>query len=233
MPSVSCYNLTKNFGGFSALSDVSLELPDGKIIGLLGPNGSGKTTLLKIFAGLTHPTSGEVLISGVSPSPETKKTVSYLPDRMIFSPTDRVSDCVSYYADFWKDFDAAHAHELFAMLNIDEKMKLKALSKGNQDKVSLILSISRRASLYLLDEPIGGVDPSARDFIIHTMLNRVNPDATTIISTHLIHDIEPILDGFIFLGNGRIIMSGDAREVRESSGKTLDELFREVFGYVY
>ena len=228
-PAVRCYGLTKKYGSTPALSDVSIELPAGKIIGLLGPNGSGKTTLIKILAGLLRPTSGEVKIYGTPPGEETKAVVSYLPERMYFNPGMRVEECIRLFRDFYRDFDEKRAREMLLVLGVPTKAKLKTLSKGTKEKVQLVLVMSRRAKLYLLDEPIGGVDPAARDYILHTIVTAYEPGSTVVISTHLIRDVEPILDGFVFIGGGYVVMSGEAEAVRADSGKTLDELFREVF----
>ena len=228
-PSVACYGLTKSYSGNFALSGVNLELPRGKIIGLLGPNGSGKTTLVKILAGLLQPTSGTVLVEGLEPGADTKALVSYLPERTYFNPGMRVSECVRMFEDFYDDFDRERALGLLSVLGVPHTAKLKTLSKGTREKVQLVLVMSRHAKLYLLDEPIGGVDPASREYIIDTILRSRDPDATIVLSTHLIRDVEDILDGFVFLGGGQVIISGDAAEARARHGKTLDELFREVF----
>lgn len=229
VPAAACYGLTKTYGGGFALNDVNLELPKGKIIGLLGPNGSGKTTLIKILAGILQPTSGEVLIDGIEPGRETKAIVSYLPERTYFDMGMKVSACVAMFRDFFADFDESRALAMLASLGVPLGAKMKTLSKGTREKVQLVLVMSRRAKLYLLDEPIGGVDPAARDYIMNTILTAFEPDATVVLSTHLIRDVEPILDGFIFLGGGYVLRSGDADTARQESGKSLDELFREVF----
>ena len=228
-PAVGCYGLTKRYGAVEALSDVSVELPAGKIIGLLGPNGSGKTTLIKILAGLLTPTAGEVRICGEEPGVSTKAMVSYLPERMYFDPGMKVKECIDLFRDFYADFDEGRAMGMLSVLGVPLDRKLKTLSKGTKEKVQLVLVMSRRARLYLLDEPIGGVDPAARDFILSTIVAAHDPGATVLISTHLIRDVEPVLDGFVFLGGGRCVMSGEAEAVRRESGKSLDELFREVF----
>jgi len=229
IPAVGCYGLTKRFGETEALSELSVELPAGKIIGLLGPNGSGKTTFIKILAGLLTPTAGEARICGEVPGVSTKAMVSYLPERMYFDPGMRVRECVGLFRDFYKDFDESRAVGMLSALSVPMDRKLKTLSKGTKEKVQLVLVMSRRAKLYLLDEPIGGVDPAARDYILSTIVAAHDPGATVLISTHLIRDVEPVLDGFLFLGGGRCVMSGEAEAVRCESGKTLDELFREVF----
>ena len=229
LPAVGCYGLTKVYGSYPALEGLGIELPAGGIIGLLGPNGSGKTTLIKILAGLLTPTAGEVRIYGQTPGVATKAMVSYLPERMYFDPGMKVEECVGLFRDFYADFDEGRARAMLGVLNVPLDRKLKTLSKGTKEKVQLVLVMSRRAKLYLLDEPIGGVDPAARDFILSTIVAAHDPGATVVISTHLIRDVEPILDGFVFLGGGRCVMSGEAEAVRKGSGKTLDELFREVF----
>ncbi|MBQ2725421.1 MAG: ABC transporter ATP-binding protein [Clostridia bacterium] len=226
---IQCYSLAKTYGSTPALRDISLELPQGKIIGLLGPNGSGKTTLLKILAGVLQPTSGTALIGGIAPGPVTKAHTSYLPDRCTFDRAMRVDECVKMTADFFADFDTLRAQSMLADLEIPMHAKLKTLSKGTLEKVQLILAMSRQADLYLLDEPIGGVDPAARDYILRTVIENHRPGSTVLISTHLIHDVEPILDGFAFVAGGVVIMSGDAGHAREEHGKSLDEIFRDIF----
>ena len=226
---VRCLGLTKTYGAATALNNVSLDLPSGKIIGLLGPNGSGKSTFLKILAGVLQPTSGAVTICGMKPSPETKAIVSYLPDRPFFDNSMPVSDYISLFDDFYEDFDRSCAEGMIRDLGVNPNAKIRTLSKGMVEKVQLSLVMARRAKLYLLDEPIGGVDPASRDYILHNILSGYAPHATLIISTHLIHDIESVLDGYVFLSGGSVIGSGDAHEARENTGKTLDEMFREVF----
>lgn len=229
VPLVACYELTKSYAGHPALNGIDLELPQGQIIGLLGPNGSGKTTLVKILAGLLQPTSGTALIDGRKPDRLTKAHVAYLPDRTYLEPHMRVSDCMKLFSDFYTDFDLVRAHELLSVLNISLDARLKSLSKGTREKVQLILVMARHARLYLLDEPIGGVDPAARDFILGTILKERDPNATVLLSTHLISDVENVLDGFVFMNEGRVLASGAVNEARDRYGKTLDELFREVF----
>lgn len=228
-PSVSCYGLTKQYSGCRALYNVSLELPRGKIIGLLGPNGSGKTTLVKIIAGLLHEDSGEIYIDGCRPGTSTKAAVSYLPERSYLDPGMRVSECVRMFGDFYTDFDSERAVCMLSALGVPYNARLKALSKGTREKVGLVLVMSRRAKLYLLDEPIGGVDPASRDYILHTIIANRPAESSILLSTHLIRDVEGILDGFVFLGGGQVVMSGDANEVRAEHGMSLDGLFREVF----
>lgn len=222
--------VTKYYSGnVPALFNVNMELPKGKIIGLLGPNGSGKTTLLKLCAGLLTANSGTITIAGKPVGSATKATVSYLPDRTYFRNNQTVREQLNFFRDFYEDFDYNRAEEMLAKLNIDTKCRFGALSKGNKEKVQLILVMSRRAKLYLLDEPIGGVDPAARDYILNTIVSNYDPEATVLISTHLIADVEPVLDGFVFLHQGRIVRIGSVDAAREVEGKSLDELFREVF----
>ena len=221
--------LVKNYGGTRALDGLELELPQGKIVGLLGPNGSGKTTFLKIAAGLLTPSAGEVTVCGRKIGPETKTVVSYLPDKTYLNRQQLICEILDYFQDFYADFDRTRAEEMLSVLHIDPNAKLKTLSKGNQEKVQLVLVMSRRARLYLLDEPIGGVDPAARDYILSTIINNYDPSATVLISTHLIADVERVLDEFVFLSQGKVIRQGNTDETREETGKSLDELFREVF----
>lgn len=227
---VSARNLTKIYSGNTpALDGINIDIPYGQIIGLLGPNGSGKTTLIKMLAGLLTPTSGEISIGGNQIGLESKKIVSYLPERTYFNSWMTVRECMDYFADFYDDFDMQNAEKMLSSLNIDVSSKLRTLSKGTKEKVQLVLVMSRHAELYLLDEPIAGVDPAARDYILSTIIGNYNPKATVLISTHLIADIEPILDSFIFVKDGKVIARGNADAVREEKGKSLDELFREVF----
>ena len=221
--------LTKSYGGTRALDGLELELPQGKIVGLLGPNCSGKTTFLKIAAGLLTPSAGELTICGREIGPETKAVVSYLPDKTYLNRQQRITEILEFFQDFYKDFDRERAENMLSALRIDTSARLKTLSKGNQEKVQLVLVMSRRAKLYLLDEPIGGVDPAARDYILNTIITNYDPSATVLISTHLIADVERVLDEFVFLSQGRIVRQGSTDETREETGKSLDELFREVF----
>ena len=218
-----CYHNT------TALDNLGLSLPKGQIIGLLGPNGSGKTTFMKLAAGLLTPKAGSLTICGEAVGPATKSLVSYLPDRPCFSRQRKIRELLDFFQDFYGDFQRERAEHMLSALNISPEIRFKALSKGNQEKVQLVLAMSRRAKLYLLDEPIGGVDPAARDYILNTIISNYDPESTVLISTHLIADVERVLDGYIFLHNGRILRSGSADEVREETGKSLDELFREVF----
>lgn len=222
-------DLTMRYHGCVALDGLNLELPQGKIVGLLGPNGSGKTTFIKLAAGLLTPTAGSIQIDGEKIGPKTKAAVSYLPDRPCFNKNLRVEQLLDFFQDFYQDFDRERAENMLKTLNIQPKARFRTLSKGTQEKVQLVLVMSRRAKLYLLDEPIGGVDPAARDYILNTIITNYDPSATVLISTHLITDVERVLDEFLFLYNGKIIRGGNADTVREESGKSLDELFREVF----
>ena len=227
---LECKNLTKVYkGGKTALDHVNIALQPGRIIGLLGPNGSGKSTLLKLAAGLLTPTEGEILINGKKPGLESKAIVSYLPDRTYFNDWPKVKDAIHFFEDFYQDFDTDKAYHLLSDLDIRPTDRLKAMSKGTKEKMELILTMSRKASLYLLDEPIGGVDPAARDYILSTILTNYNPDASVIISTHLIQDVESILDDVIFLKNGNFVLYDSAANIRETEQKSIDQLFREVF----
>ncbi|MBE6664738.1 MAG: ABC transporter ATP-binding protein [Ruminococcaceae bacterium] len=221
-------NLTKNYGSARGLSDLSLTLEGGKIIGLLGSNGSGKTTLIKMIAGILQPTSGTITVNGLPISTETKKIVSYLPERTYLNSWMRISDILDYFEDFYADFDKANALRMLATLGVNETAKLRTLSKGTREKVQLVLVMSRKAKVYLLDEPIAGVDPVAREFILETILSNRAPDSTILISTHLIADVEKVLDRFVFIRDGQLLMMQDVEKVKES-GKTVDELFREVY----
>ena len=226
---LECKNLTKNYSAIRALDNINLSVPKGKIVGLLGPNGSGKTTLMKLAAGLLVPTAGEILIDGMKPGVEAKKIVSYLPEQTYLSMWMTVRDVLNYFTDFYEDFNIAKARDMLVSLGIDEKQKLKTMSKGTREKVQLILVMSREAKLYLLDEPIAGVDPAARDYILNTIITNYSNDATIIISTHLIYDIERVLDEFIFISNHSVLMQGETDTVRAEQGKSIDQLFREVF----
>ena len=226
---LSIRGLTKVYGAKKALDNIELDLPRGQIVGLLGPNGSGKTTFLKLCAGLLTPKSGSIEIDGKPVGHQTKAVVSYLPDRTYLSNKQKVSQQLDFFEDFYSDFDRHRAEQMLAALEISPNSRFGALSKGSKEKVMLVLVMSRRAKLYLLDEPIGGVDPAARDYILNTIVTNFDPDATVIISTHLIANVEPILDGFIFLDRGHVLRTGYAEAARQESGKTLDEIFREVF----
>lgn len=226
---VNCEHLTKVYTGKKALDDVSFTLGRGKIVGLLGPNGSGKTTLIKILNGLLIPTEGKAEIDGSKIGTYTKANVSYLPDKNYFADWMRVKDIFDIFCDFYEDFDRERAVEMCALLGISEKDRIKNMSKGTKEKVQLILVMSRQAQLYLLDEPIAGVDPAARDYIMDTIVNNYADDATVVISTHLIADIERVLDEVIFLKNGKIVRQQAVDELREEEGKSVDEVFREEF----
>lgn len=228
-PLLVCEHLTKYYEGFPALTDFNLTLPKGRIVALLGPNGSGKTTLIKILAGLLTPNSGSARICGMLPGDETKAIVSYLPERNSVSEWMTPEQAVCYYADFFADFDADRARRMLGELGVPANKRIRQLSKGMREKVQLVLVMSRRAHLYLLDEPISGVDPAARDYILNTILSNYSPESTILISTHLIADIERVLDEFIFIRSGMLLRYDSADAVRESEGKTIDELFREVF----
>ncbi len=226
---LNAVNLSKRYGGAYALNGLNLELPQGKIIGLLGPNGSGKTTFIKLAAGLLTPTAGEITICGEPIGPKSKALVSYLPDRTYFSKQMQVGMLMDFFEEFYADFDRQRAQHMLTALGINTKARFRTLSKGTQEKVQLVLVMSRRAKLYLLDEPIGGVDPAARDYILNTIIQNYDPSATVLISTHLIADVERVLDEYIFLHQGRIVEKGSADQVREETGSSLDERFREVF----
>ena len=222
-------NVVKRYANTTALNGISLTLDSGKIVGLLGPNGSGKTTLIKILNGLLTADAGEVKIDGNSPGVETKKIVAYLPDNNYLNTYMSVKQIVNFFGDFYADFRQELAYEMLSRLGISPDTKLKTLSKGNKEKVCLILVMSRNAKLYVLDEPIAGVDPATRDYIMSVIINNYNPDASVIISTHLIADIEQVLDEVIFIQNGRLLLQKTVDEIREENGKSVDELFREVF----
>ena len=213
----------------TALNDLSLTIPKGRIIGLLGPNGSGKTTLIKILNGLLCPTKGSVLINGSKPGPETKARVSYLPERTYLQTGMKVKEIIDYFTDFYEDFKPERAKEMLASLGIDENDRIKTMSKGTREKVQLILVMSRDADLFVLDEPIAGVDPAARDYIIKTIITNYNENATVLLSTHLITDIENILDEVIFIKNGNLVLQTTVEDIREQKGKSVDAYFREVF----
>ena len=229
MPILECNNLTKTYAGVTALDHVDLAIDPGRIVGLLGPNGSGKTTLIKLAAGLLQPTQGQILIDGKKPSPETNAVLSYLPERIALSQWMKVTQVLDFFCDFYKDFDRQAAEQMLAQLHIAPNQVLKQMSKGTKEKVQLILAMSRKAKLYLLDEPIGGVDPATRDYILHTILTNYNPDAAVVISTHLIGDVEQVLDEVVFLSRGQIALHDSCENIREQQGKSIDGLFREVF----
>jgi len=224
-----CRGLSKRFGSKEALAGINLTLERGKIIGLLGPNGSGKTTLIKTANGLLSPNAGTITIAGQAVGVDSKKIVSYLPEKTYLADWMKVKNIIKYFEDFYDDFNKEKAYELLKRLNINPEDKLKTLSKGTKEKVQLILVMSREAELYLLDEPIGGVDPAARDYILNTIITNYNPEATVLISTHLIADIEQVLDEVVFIKEGQIVMQKSVDDIRFENEKSVDALFREVF----
>ena len=224
-----CENLTKTFGSTCALKDVNLSIESGKIIGLLGPNGSGKTTLIKLINGLLTPTSGNIYIKGNKPGIESKSIVAYLPDNNFLNSWMSIEQIVNYYKDFYSDFREELAYEMLNRLGISKSSKLKHLSKGNKEKVCLVLVMSRKALLYVLDEPIAAVDPATRDYILATILNNYNKDASIIITTHLIYDIETILDEAIFINRGEVVLHKSIEQIKNENGKSVDAMFREIF----
>lgn len=224
-----CSDLTKKFGSKEALSGVNLKIERGQIVGLLGPNGSGKSTLLKLANELLTPTAGNILIGGMKPGIETKRIVSYLPEKTYLNDWMRVHQIIELFSDFYSNFRPDKAYDMLKSLKINADDKLKTMSKGTKEKVQLILVMSREAELYLLDEPIGGVDPAARDYILKTILSNYNDKATVIISTHLISDIENILDYVVFINQGQIVLTSTVDDIRDKEGKSVDDLFREVF----
>jgi len=231
MYTLECNKLCKRYDKVrNVIDNLDLQIPEGKIVGLLGPNGCGKSTLIKMAAGLLQPTSGEILICGQPVSEATNSLISYLPERTYFDSSMQVSQLIGFFEEFYSDFDRARTLHMLRDLGIDVNMRLKTLSKGTKEKVQLVMVMSRNARLYMLDEPIGGVDPAARDYILNTIVANYNPNATVLITTHLINDVEKLLDEFFFIGYGGVILrSGSADEVRESEGKSLDELFRKEF----
>lgn len=229
MAVLECKDLSKSYGDVPALSRVDLALEPGHIVGLLGPNGSGKTTLIKLANGLLTPSAGEILIDGKRPGVETKAVVSYLPERTYIPLWMNVTQLLDFFCDFYPDFQRDRAGEMIGHLGIQMKQSVKEMSKGTREKVQLILVMSRAAKLYLLDEPIGGVDPATRDYIIGTIIGNYDPEATVVISTHLIADVENVLDDVIFINRGQIILHSTTDEIREKNNKSVDALFREVF----
>ncbi len=219
----------KSYSKKEVLKGLNLNIPKGKIVGLLGPNGSGKTTMIKLMNGLLQPDRGSIEINGMKPSKETKKIVSYLPERTYLNDWMKVKDILEFFYDFYEDFDVQKANEMINSLKIDKNEKLKSMSKGTKEKVQLILVMSRKADLYILDEPIGGVDPAARSYILKTILTNYNEDSTLLIATHLISEIENICDDILFISNGEIVLQGNVDEIREDKGKSIDALFREEF----
>ena len=229
MANFECRALGKRYGHVQALENVDITVESGRVVGLLGPNGSGKTTLIKLANGLLTPDAGSISICGKAPGPETRAMVSYLPDRPMLPQWMRARELIKFYADFYADFDRAAAEGMLRDLSISPAMRLKQLSKGNREKVQLILTMSRRAKLYLLDEPIGGVDPATRDYILHTILTNYDPEAAVVISTHLIADVEQVLDEVVFLDRGKLMLQASVDEIREERGMSVNALFREVF----
>jgi ABC-2 type transport system ATP-binding protein len=229
MPIFECKDLSKSYGGTRALDHVSLSVEPGRIVGLLGPNGSGKTTLLKLANGLLTPGGGQVLIDGMAPSQQTKRLVSYLPERNYLPLWMTARQQIDLFADFYPDFDRTRAEEMLVRLGVSLTQRVKEMSKGTREKVQLILVMSRKARLYLLDEPIGGVDPATRDYIISTIIGNYDSEASVIISTHLIADVEQALDDVIFINRGQVMLQSSVDDIREKNGQSVDSLFREVF----
>lgn len=229
---IECRSLCKAFSGRIALDNVDLSIGRGRIVGLLGPNGSGKTTLIKLMNGLIKPTKGELLISGYEPGVYTKSVISYLPDRPYFADWMTVKDVLNMFMDFYRDFDTDKAQQMCASMGIQLNDRIRTMSKGTREKVQLILVMSRKAQLYLLDEPIAGVDPAARDYILSTIINNYNEDGTVVISTHLISDIERILDEVVFIMNGRIVRHEAVDDIREKEGRSIDDVFKDTFRMV-
>ena len=228
-PLVYLDHVTKNYGHEVALMDVSLNIQPGRIIGLLGPNGSGKTTIIKLINGLLQPSLGNIYIHGQLPSPASKKVVSYLPDTTYLNENMKIIDAIRSFQDFYADFNVQRAYQLLNDLHLQPNQKLNSLSKGNKEKVQLILVMSREADLYVLDEPIGGVDPAARDYILRTIIQNRRPNSSVLISTHLIADIEQVLDEAIFINQGRILLHENTTVMRNQYGKSIDEIFRDQF----
>ena len=229
MAILTCKGLSKRFGGTQALDQVDITIEPGRIVGLLGPNGSGKTTLIKLANGLLTPSEGEIRICGLVPGKESHACVSYLPERTAIPTWMSVTQLLDFYQDFYADFRRDAAEEMLAHLNIPPKQRIKQMSKGTREKVQLIMVMSRAAKLYLLDEPIGGVDPATRDYILSTIIGNYNPDAAVVISTHLISDVEKVLDDVVFINQGRIMLQASVDQIREEKGMSVDALFREVF----
>lgn len=228
-PILEITHVSKTYGKKEALKDVSLKIEPGKVVGLLGPNGSGKSTLIKLINGLLQPTDGQILVAGQALGIETKKMISYLPERTYLNEWMKVKDLLGFFSDFYEDFDIEKARQMLATLKIDEDSKLKILSKGTKEKVQLILVMSRKAKLYILDEPIGGVDPAARDYILNTIIKNYSEESSVIIATHLIQEVENICDDIIFLGYGEVRLQGNVDDIRQEKGQSIDALFREVF----
>jgi ABC-type multidrug transport system, ATPase component len=230
VPLLECRNVRKKYSPIRyVLDDLNLQVNRGRIVGLLGPNGSGKTTLIKLINGLLTPNSGEILINGLKPGIESKRSISFLPERTYLNNWMKVNQLIDFFVDFYPDFNPQKAYDMLANLKISPDAKLKTLSKGTKEKVQLVLVMSREAELYILDEPIGGVDPAARDYILNTIITNYNENATIILSTHLISDIEKVLDDVLFINDGKIILSESVDNIRANHNKSVDELFREVF----
>lgn len=227
---VEIKNLTKKYSNKVALNNISLSIEEGKVVGILGPNGSGKTTLIKILTGLLRQTSGEVLIDGHKIGVHTKRVVSYLPDRNFLYKWMKIKDALDFFKDFYSDFDEAKFEELLEFMKLDKNMKIDTLSKGMHEKLNLSLVLSRNAKLYVLDEPIAGVDPVARDQILNAIINNYNEKSSMIITTHLVRDMENILDEVVFLKEGNVILQGSAEDLREERGKQIDDIYKEIFG---
>lgn len=228
-PVLEFRNVTKNYHTHRVLDQLSFSIEPGKIVGLLGPNGCGKSTTIKLAAGLLQPTAGQVLVDGQQPGLHSKSVLSYLPERSYLNGWMRIRQMLDFFGDFYADFDRQRAEQMLQELNIDPAARLRTLSKGNKEKVQLVLVMSRRAKLYILDEPIGGVDPAARDYILRTILSSYAEDSSILITTHLIQDVETIFDDVLFLSNGRILLGGPVDQVRDENQKSIDQLFREVF----
>lgn len=229
MKLLECKNVSKSFDKKEILHDINLTIKPGKIIGLLGKNGQGKTTLIKLINDLLTPTSGEILVKGNKVGIETKKIISYLPERTYLDKSMKVSEIVKFFSEFYDNFDSEKAYKLLSDLNLDTNEKLSKMSKGMQEKVQLVLVMSRNADLYILDEPLGGVDPATRDYILDTILSNFKEGSSVIISTHLIADIERILDEVIFIDKGQIVLTSDADELRTKEKTSIDEIFRRMF----
>lgn len=224
-----CKGVEKSYGRKTALKGIDLTIKSGRIIGLLGPNGSGKTTLIKLMSGILSIDGGEIIIGGNPVGTESKKLVSYLPDRPYFSSSMKIEEIIRFFKDFYEDFEAETAYGMLEKLNISPSARIRSLSKGNREKVQLILVMSRKAKLYLLDEPMGGIDPAARDYILKTILSNYNEDSSVIISTHLISDVENVLDDVIFIKDGEMVLYKSVDDIRMEEKKSVDALFREVF----
>jgi len=230
IPLLECKNVSKKYSPLRfVLNELNLQVNKGRIVGLLGPNGSGKTTLIKLINGLLTPNSGEILINGMAPGIESKRSISFLPERTYLNNWMKVNELVTFFSDFYSDFNPEKAYSMLDRLKINPEDKLKTLSKGTKEKVQLVLVMSREAELYILDEPIGGVDPAARDYILNTIISNYNENSSIIISTHLIADVEKVLDDVLFINDGKIILSESVDNIRSDNGKSVDELFREVF----